>query len=174
MLNLGYRGSKLNEIGKSNTNDKNIKTGNIIKWKRAAERYLMKRCFFTILHAGQLTTEPSGNQEIIWDTDDILLRNFKKISIDDTAEVIIQALIWKEAIGRSIDIANKPITNSKSISSSNINTKKGLFIDKNNKNERNNDSKSVNNSNKHTDWLRFWSKPGNCMYPSDFDDLQFK
>lgn len=171
MLNLGYRGSKLNDIGKTNTNDKNIKNGNIIKWKRAAERYLMKRCFFTILHAGQLTTEPGGNQEIIWDTDDVLLRNFKKISIDDAAEVIIQALIWKEAIGRSIDIANKPITNSKYVGSSNINTEKGLF---NTKNKRNNDSKSVKSGGKHTDWLRFWSKPGNCIYPSDFDDLQFK
>ncbi len=40
----GYR-SKLNEIN---------------KWKRAAERYLMKRVLFTIIHSGALTDEP-GN-----------------------------------------------------------------------------------------------------------------
>ena len=21
------------------------------------------------------------------------------------------------------------------------------------------------------DWLRFWARPGNCVYPADFDDL---
>jgi len=38
----GYR-SKLSEIN---------------KWKRAAERYLMKRLLFTIIHSGALTDEP--------------------------------------------------------------------------------------------------------------------
>ncbi len=33
----------------------------------------------------------------MWDTDDSLLRtNFKKIPREDLAEVLIQALIWKE------------------------------------------------------------------------------
>ena len=41
----GYR-SKLNEIN---------------KWKRAAERYLMKRVLFTIIHSGALTDEPGNS-----------------------------------------------------------------------------------------------------------------
>ena len=64
----GYRGgSKQNEIGRSPGDDP--KKGNILKWKRAAERYLMKRSFFTIVHAGTLTDEPGGQREIVWDTD---------------------------------------------------------------------------------------------------------
>ena len=70
----GYRGSKLNDIGRHNVPETDQKKGNILKWKRAAERYLMKRCFFTIIHAGALTDEKGGEREIVWDTDDALLR----------------------------------------------------------------------------------------------------
>ena len=45
----------------------------------------------------------------MWNTDDALLRtNFRKIPREDVAEVLVQALIWKEAVGRSIDIASRP------------------------------------------------------------------
>lgn len=102
----------------------------------------MKRCFFTVIHAGTLTDEPGGLHEIIWDTDDALLRtNFRKISKEDAAEVLIQALLWKEAIGRSIDVANRT------------------------------DQEGVKAN---ADWLRFWARPGDCVYPADFDDLKFK
>lgn len=63
----GYRGGKQNEIGRKTEDDS--KKGNILKWKLAAERYLMKRSFFTIIHAGTLTDEPGGQREIVWDTD---------------------------------------------------------------------------------------------------------
>jgi NAD(P)H-binding len=95
----GYRGSKLNDIGRD-TGDSDPRKGNLLKWKRAAERYLMKRCFFTIVHSGALTDEKGGKREIVWDTDDALLRtNFRKIPREDAAEVLVQALLWKEAIG---------------------------------------------------------------------------
>ena len=95
----GYRGSKLNAIGRED-GESNPKKGNLLKWKRAAERYLMKRCFFTIVHSGALIDEKGGNREIVWDTDDALLRtNFRKIPREDVAEVLVQALLWKEAIG---------------------------------------------------------------------------
>lgn len=55
----GYRGSKVNDIGRDADN-KDPKLGNLLKWKRATERYLMKRCFFTIIHAGSLIDDP-GN-----------------------------------------------------------------------------------------------------------------
>jgi hypothetical protein len=102
----GYRGSKLNDIGRSS--DSNPKDGNILKWKRATERYLMKRCINTIIHAAALTDNKGGQAEIVWDTDDSLLRtNFRKISKEDVAEVLLQALLWKEAKGRSIDVASR-------------------------------------------------------------------
>lgn len=129
----GYRGSKLNEIGRT-AHDSDVKNGNILKWKRAAERYLMKRRLFTIIHAGTITEDPGKQHEIIWDTDDALLRTpYKKIPKEDVAECIVQALRWKEAIGRSIDIASGPVNKAT------------------------------------TDWLRFWARPGNCLYPADFD-----
>ena len=106
----GYRGSKLNAIGRD-VGDTNPKKGNLLKWKRAAERYLMKRCFFTIVHSGALIDERGGKREIVWDTDDALLRtNFRKIPREDVAEVLVQALLWKEAIGmdcKSLTVVTK-------------------------------------------------------------------
>jgi nucleoside-diphosphate-sugar epimerase len=64
----GYKGSKVNEIGRKKSDDP--KVGNLLKWKRAAERYLMKRAYFTIVHAAALSDEPGGANEIVWDTDD--------------------------------------------------------------------------------------------------------
>lgn len=130
----GYRGSKLNDIGRGGKDD-DQKKGNILKWKRSAERYLMKRCFFTILHAGALTDDPPGQRDIVFDNDDALLRTkFKTIPRKDMAEVVVQALVWKEAIGRSIDVAARD---------------RGT------------------GSSKTQDWLRFWSTPGNNLYPAD-------
>jgi hypothetical protein len=95
----GYRGSRLNSIGRSDGEDP--KKGNLLKWKRAAERYLIKRCYYTIIHSASLTDDKGGRREIVWDTDDALLRTpFRKIPKEDVAEVLVQALVWKEAIGK--------------------------------------------------------------------------
>ena len=100
----GYRASsKVNEIGRS-PDDPN--SGNLLSWKKSAERYLMKRSFFTIIHAPSLTDEPGGQRTIVWDTDDTLLRTpYKTIPREDLAEVLVSALLIKDAIGRSIDVA---------------------------------------------------------------------
>ena len=137
----GYRGgSKQNDIGRKPDDDK--KVGNVLKWKRAAERYLIKRSFFTIIHAGTLNDDPGGQREIVWDIDDALLRtDFKAIPKEDAAEVLVQALIWKEAIGRSIDIGSLAPSESRSEGGS---TKEDL-------------------------WLRFWARSGDCIYPDDTD-----
>ena len=147
----GYRNSKLNDIGRKPSDTGNPKVGNLLKWKRAAERYLMKRCFFTIVHSGILIDEPGGQREIVWDTDDALLRtNYRVIPKEDVADVLIQSLIWKEAVGRSIDIGSLPPTS----------TAGGT------------DTVSAKGVTKHsTDWLRFWSRPGNCAYPADYDEI---
>ena len=130
----GYRNSsKINEIGRR---DGDPNSGNILKWKRAAERYLMKRSFFTIVHPGTMTDDPGGRREIVWDNDDSLLRTpFVRIPKQDVAEVCIQALVIKEAIGRSIDIA----------------------------------ARAEGTAPATKDWLRFWSIPGNNLYPSDLE-----
>jgi NAD(P)H-binding len=71
----GYRkASRLNEVGRR-IGELDPKVGNILKWKRKSERYLMKRCFFTIVHAGTLIDDPGGLREIVFDNDDALLRS---------------------------------------------------------------------------------------------------
>eukprot|EP00601_Ochromonadales_sp_CCMP2298_P034360 CAMPEP_0173364942 /NCGR_PEP_ID=MMETSP1144-20121109/23302_1 /TAXON_ID=483371 /ORGANISM="non described non described, Strain CCMP2298" /LENGTH=423 /DNA_ID=CAMNT_0014315221 /DNA_START=98 /DNA_END=1371 /DNA_ORIENTATION=- len=91
-------------------------------------------------------------EEVIWDTDDALLRTvYTKISREDAAEAVVQALMWKEAIGRSIDIASKSVRAS-DIAQGPLPPRGDL----------------------QNDWLRFWSRPGNCVYPaSNPDDLKF-
>ena len=161
LLTSGCRGTKLNDIGrvKGDPDDKN---GNMLKWKRAAERYLMKHSLFTILHAAQFTEEKGGTKEIIWDTDDALLRNnFRKISTDDAAEVVVQALIWKQAIGRSIDIANKPVDASSPAVMSDITND---HVDSH--------SDSATHKRPPMDWLHFWSIPGDCRYPSEYKESE--
>jgi hypothetical protein len=120
---------------------------NLLKWKRKAERYLMRRAFFTIVHAGPLTDNPGGQKEVVWDTDDALLRtNFKKISKEDCAEVLVQALLWKESVGRNIDVGSRPIqATSGDGGGGGISGAKGFK----------------------QDWLRFWSRPGNNAYPAN-------
>lgn len=153
----------MNDIGRSK-DDPELRNGNILRWKRAAERYLMKRCMFTILHAAKLTDEKGGCREIIWDTDDALLRTpFRRIPKEDAAEVIVQALQWKEAIGRSIDIASRPWSHprgTQSDSEATGSTDHAVGMS------------SADIPHK-MDWLRFWSKPGDCIYPADADDLRF-
>jgi hypothetical protein len=69
----------MNDIGRNPSDDD--KYGNVFKWKRAGQRYLMKRLFFTIIHCGLLTNEKGAQKEIVWDTDDALLRSgLRKIS----------------------------------------------------------------------------------------------
>lgn len=94
----------------------------------------MKRCFFTIIHAGALTDDPGGRREIVFDNDDALLRaGIKRMPKQDCAEVLLQALLWREAIGRSIDVA----------------------------------ARAEGTKNEGLDWLRFWSIPGNNVYPAE-------
>ena len=96
----------------------------------------MKRSFFTIIHAGTLTDKPGNRREIVWDNDDALLRTpFAKIPREDCAEVLVQCLLWKESIGRSIDVGARS---------------EGTGPTK--------------------DWLRFFSIPGDNLFPFDLAD----
>ena len=85
---------------------KSMKEGHLLYWKRETEKYLMRRCAYTILHVGRLTSGSGGEYKILQDVDDRLLRSpYSSISHEDCAEVIIQALLFREAQRRSIDIA---------------------------------------------------------------------
>jgi hypothetical protein len=79
--------------------------------------------------SGLLTDDPGGKRLIVADTDDYLLQtpycaipregewisnissivvNVMNVTFKDVAEVLLQSLIWPEAIGRSIDIGSHP------------------------------------------------------------------
>lgn len=137
----------------------------------------MQRCQFTILHAAQFTDERAGQREVIWDTDDALLRtNFRKIPREDVAEVLVQALVWKEAIGRSIDISSRPVAHptgeTKNQQPSLSSPDKGVEATTASAASGRSTVRSASGT-ASMDWLRFWSTPGNCVYPADFDDHLF-
>lgn len=96
----------LNTIGKVPTDEK---SGNILLWKRKAERYLIASGLpYTIIHPGGLLDKEGGVRQIVFGVDDKLL-NEKTRSIPraDVAEVCVQALTNKNALNRSFDIVSK-------------------------------------------------------------------
>lgn len=81
----------LNQIGKDKNGDGH---GDILIWKRKAERYLcLSGLQYTIIHpGGLLDTEPS-KMELVLDVDDKLMKREKKsISRADVANLCIAAL----------------------------------------------------------------------------------
>lgn len=104
--------NRLNAIGE----------GNILKWKRAAERYLIELCKgtngktnFTIVHPGGLKGNckdleaEGGKVQLTVGVDDTLLENeYRSIPRADVAEVLFQSLKTSEALNRSFDVASLP------------------------------------------------------------------
>jgi uncharacterized protein YbjT (DUF2867 family) len=86
----------LNSIGK---NKKGSGNGDILIWKRKAEKYLVDSGhFYTIIHPGGLLDSPGGVEELVLDIDDNLLKHDKKsISRSDVANLCIAAL----SVGRN-------------------------------------------------------------------------
>ncbi|KAK9830602.1 hypothetical protein WJX81_003718 [Elliptochloris bilobata] len=92
--------NRLNKIG----------DGNILVWKRRAERYLISRGFhsYTIIHPGGLLDAPGGERELVLGVDDQLLAaSPRSIPRADVAELCVQALLLPEARNRSIDVISK-------------------------------------------------------------------
>ena len=81
----------LNQIGKDKNGDGH---GDILIWKRKAERYLCTSGLqYTIIHPGGLVDTEPNKMELILDVDDKLMRNEKKsISRADVANLCIAAL----------------------------------------------------------------------------------
>ena len=90
----------LNRLGKDKYGEGH---GDILIWKRKAERYLcLSGLQYTILHPGGLIDPPEPNKmELVLDVDDKLMQNEKKsIARADVAKLCIAALT--ESGGRSV------------------------------------------------------------------------
>lgn len=89
----------LNQIGKDKNGDGH---GDILMWKRKAERYLcVSGLQYTIIHPGGLIDTEPNQMELILDVDDRLMKNEKKsISRADVARLCIASLT--ESGGKSV------------------------------------------------------------------------
>lgn len=81
----------LNTIGK---NEDGTGNGDILLWKRKAERYLVDSGLdYTIIHPGGLRDTEGKTEKLILDVDDKLLKNEKRsINRSDVAELCLAAL----------------------------------------------------------------------------------
>ena len=96
----------LNRIGRKD-NDEN--SGNILLWKRKAEKYLIDSGIpYTIIHPGGLLDKSGGEREIVFGINDELLKEkVRSIPRADVAEVCVQSLLNTNALKRSFDIISK-------------------------------------------------------------------
>jgi uncharacterized protein YbjT (DUF2867 family) len=84
--------------------------GDILLWKRKAEKYLMGAGFdrYSIVHPGGLLDQEGGKREILLDVDDKLLSlKTRSIPRADVAEICVQSLFEPAAFNRSFDLASK-------------------------------------------------------------------
>ena len=98
----------LNAVGKNADGSGN---GDILLWKRKAEKHLVNSgLFYTIIHPGGLTDTPPGEEDFVIDVDDKLLNNKKRsISRADVANLCVAAL----SIGKGKKVALDCITQSR-------------------------------------------------------------
>jgi uncharacterized protein YbjT (DUF2867 family) len=125
----------LNSIGKIEGDEK---SGNILLWKRKAEKFLIQICkdtheadssgmsssssdamHYTIIHPGGLTDKTGGEREIIFGVDDHLLKEkVRNIPRADVAACCVASLDQPAARDRTFDIIAKPVEESSSSNSS--------------------------------------------------------
>lgn len=102
----------LNKLGRDEADPS---TGNILRWKRKAEVYLIEQCAerpevsYTVVHPGGLVNEPGGRRELLLGVDDVVagMEN-RNVPRDDVAEVLLQALLHPAYRNRSVDLVSKP------------------------------------------------------------------
>lgn len=95
----------LNSVGKNPDGSGN---GDILLWKRKAEKYLVDSGLdYTIIHPGGLKDTPAGQEALVLDVDDKLLENKKRsISRGDVANLCVAAL----TVGKGRSVALDCIT----------------------------------------------------------------
>jgi len=98
----------LNALGRETLPDGSTRGGNILLWKRKAEKYLIDSGLpYTIVHPGGLLNEPGGKREIVIGVDDERDVGERSIPREDVAEVLVQALSIPAYRGRSFDVRSK-------------------------------------------------------------------
>ena len=99
----------LNKFGQS---DDDADAGNILLWKRKAEKYLVDSGIpYTILHPGGLLDEEGGKREIVVGVDDEQVvggTENRSIPRADVAELLVSALQYESYKNRSFDARSKP------------------------------------------------------------------
>ncbi len=106
----------LNNLGRVTKEDGSTEGGNIVRWKRKAEMYLIEQFpdkLYTIVHPGGLLNEPGGERELVVGVDDDLSygnTESRTVPRDDVAEVMLQAVLHPDVYaGRSFDLRAKPV-----------------------------------------------------------------
>jgi nucleoside-diphosphate-sugar epimerase len=101
----------LNGLGKVRNADGTSSGGDILKWKRRSEVYLIDSgCPYTIVHPGGLLNEPGNERELCVGVDDVVPGTTNNsIPREDVANVMIAALEDERFRGRSFDLVSKTV-----------------------------------------------------------------
>lgn len=96
----------LNKIGRQEDGS----GGNILLWKRKAEKYLMDSGLtYTIVHPGGLLDEAGGKRELVVGVDDEQVEtDSRSIPRADVAQILIASLMYESYKNRSFDVRSKP------------------------------------------------------------------
>jgi len=100
-----------NPLNKLGRNEDIPETGNILWWKRKAEKYLIDSGrTYTIIHPGGLLDEEGGKRELVLGVDDKETGGTENRSIPraDVAELLIASLECEAYKNRSFDARSKP------------------------------------------------------------------
>eukprot|EP00980_Cylindrotheca_fusiformis_P019734 scaffold6898_cov123-Cylindrotheca_fusiformis.AAC.11 len=99
----------LNRVGKNEDGSGN---GDILVWKRKAERYLVESGLdYTILHPGGLVDTPGGVQDLVLDVDDNLFFKHRRtcISREDVADLCVTSLTLGQGKRVSLDCITQDV-----------------------------------------------------------------
>jgi len=98
----------LNKLGRK---DDDGTAGNILLWKRKAEKYLIDSgiAYYTIVHPGGLLDEPGGVRELVVGVDDQqVATDNRSIPRADVARLLVASLEHESYRNRSFDARSKP------------------------------------------------------------------
>ena len=106
----------LNSLGRTNNADGTTSGGNILKWKRKAEMYLIDSGRpYTIVHPGGLIDEEGGERELVFGVNDSTEgTDSRTVPRADVAEVMLQSIREADVYaGKSFDLRAKPVEEGK-------------------------------------------------------------
>jgi len=107
----------LNNLGRVKNEDGTFSGGNIVKWKRKAEVYLMdqstsdRKLDYTIVHPGGLIDEPRGERRLVAGVDDDITvgTDSRTVPRKDVARVMLEAVKHRSVYaGHAFDLRAAP------------------------------------------------------------------